>query len=113
MRGMLPAPFIYVGVAWGYLALFDPQPFFGERAALAMAVAAAVAAPVWGVVVYRTAVARNRADARLAQTLLALAHGPGVAGFVLAVGSAQPWWTLAFGAEGLALLLIVRAKVEG
>ena len=108
---MLPAPFIYVAIAWGYLALVHSEPFFGGGATAAMAAAVGVAAPAWAVVTYRVARARGRADARLAQTLLALAHGPGAAGFILAIGSTLLWPAVVLGVEALAVLLIIRAKV--
>ncbi len=111
VRGMLPAPFIYIVIAWGYLALVDAEPFFSGSAAMAMAAVVGIAAPVWAVVTYRVAQARGRADARLAQALLALAHGPGAAGFILAIGSTLLWPAVVLGAEALAVLLIVRAKV--
>ncbi len=113
VRGMLPAPFIYIAVAWGYLAIVDGEVYFSTAASAVAAVAVGVAAPVWAFVTYRVALARGRADARLAQTLLALAHGPGVAGFILAVGADQLWYTFLLGAEALAVLLIVRSKIGG
>ncbi len=111
VRGMLPAPFIYVAVAWAYLAVVDSEAYFGTAPSAVAAVAVGVAAPVWAFVTYRIALARGRTDARLAQTLLTLAHGPGIAGFVLAVGADQLWYTFILGAEALAGLLIVRSKV--
>ena len=112
VRGMLPAPFVYVVVAWAYLAIVEHDPFFGGAVAAISAVVAGAVAPLWGLVTYKIALRKKHADARLAQTLLVLAHGPGIAGFVLAVGSNQIWYTLVFGVEALAGLLIVRFKVR-
>ncbi len=113
VRGMLPAPFIYIAIAWGYLALVDAEPFFGETAVAAMAIVVGIATLLWAFIARRIALARGQADARLAQTLLALAHGPGIAGFVLAIGSTQLWCAVVFGAAALGGLLVVRAKVGG
>ncbi len=112
VRGMLPAPFVYVVVAWVYLAIADQDPFFGKAVAVIAALTVGAAAPFWGLATYKIARRRQRADARLAQTLLGLAHGPGIAGFVLAIGTNQIWYTLVFGVEALAGLLIVRSKLR-
>ncbi len=111
LRGMLPAPFIYLVVAWIYLTLATPEPFFSAGAAAVMGAVVAVATVSWGLASHRIAVARGRADARLAQALLALAHGPGAAGFILTVGSTQLWFAVVFGVLALGILLVVRAKV--
>ena len=76
VRGMLPAPFVYVVVAWIYLAIADQEPFFGKAVAGIGALTVGAAAPLWGLATYKIALRRQRADARLAQTLLGLAHGP-------------------------------------
>ena len=73
------------------------------------AVAVGVAAPAWAF--HLSGRDARGADARLAQTLLSLAHGPGIVGFVLAVGADQLWYTIILGAEALAVLLIVRSKI--
>ena len=111
VRSMLPAPLVYVAVAWAYLGLFGGERLFGPTLALTLAGIVGVATPLGALATYRTAIARGRADARLAQALLALAHGPGIGGFVLAAGTGQPWYTLVFGVEALAILLLVRSRV--
>ena len=111
LRGTYPAPIVYVVVAAIYLGMVEREPLFGTRLAIAIALAAGLAGPVWAIITYRLAVARGRADARLAQTLLALAHGPGLAGFILAVGTVQLWYTILFGVEAFVGLLVLRGKL--
>ncbi|MCY4582712.1 MAG: hypothetical protein OXE50_07945 [Chloroflexi bacterium] len=111
VRGMLPAPFVYVVVAVIYFAIVDSEPFFGARFATIVAVVTGVAVPVAALLVTANAMARERPPARLAQTLLILAHAPGLVGFVLTVGADQLWYSLALGAEGFAILLVIRARL--
>ena len=77
VRGMFPAPFVYIVTAVAYLAITDREPFFETGFATAVAIAVGAATPIWAFVVYRTAVAREQLDIRVAQTLLVLAHAPG------------------------------------
>ena len=111
VRGMLPAPFVYVAVAVIYFALVDSEPFFGTRLATIVAVVTGVAVPVVSLLVTANALASQRPPARLAQMLLMLAHAPGIVGFVLTVGADQLWYSLALGAEGFAILLLIRARL--
>ena len=110
VRGMLPAPFVYVAVAVVYFAIVDSEPFFGTRLATTVAAATGIAVPIVSLVVTANALARQRPPARLAQTLLLFAHAPGIVGFVLTVGADQLWYSLALGAEGFAILLIIRSR---
>ena len=111
VRGMLPAPFVYVAVAVVYFAIVDSEPFFGTRLATIVAVATGIAVPVVSLLVAAGAVANEWSPARLAQPILALAHVPGIVGFVLAVGAGQVWYAPALGAEALVILLIIRARL--
>ena len=111
VRGMLPAPFVYVAVAVIYFALVDSEPFFGTRLATIVAVATGIAVPIASLLVTANALASQRPPARLAQTLLLLAHAPGIVGFVLTVGADQIWYSIVLGAEGFAILLIIRARL--
>ena len=113
VRGMLPAPFVYVAVAVVYFALVDSEPFFGTRLATIVAIVTGVAIPVAALLVTANALASQRPPARLAQTLLMLAHAPGIVGFVLTVGADQLWYSLALGAEGFVILLLIRARLGG
>ena len=99
VRGMLPAPFVYVAVAVAYFAFVDSEPFFGTRFATIVAAATGIAVPIASFLVYANAVAKERPPARLAQTLLMLAHAPGLVGFVLTVGAGPLWYALALGTE--------------
>ena len=108
VRGMFPAPFVYIVTAVAYLAITDGEPFFETAFATAAAVVVGAATPIWAFVVYRTAVARQQLDVRVAQTLLVLAHAPGIAGFVLSVGSRDVWYAAALGVEALVVLVFVR-----
>ena len=110
VRGMLPAPFVYVAVAVVYFAIVDSEPFFGTRLATIVAVVTGIAVPVVSLLATANALASERPPARLAQTLLILAHAPGIVGFVLTVGADQIWYSLALGAEGFAILLVIRAR---
>ena len=111
VRGMLPAPFIYVVVAVIYFAIVDSEPFFGTRLATIVAVATGIAVPVASLLVTANAIGSEQPPARLAQTLLMLAHAPGLVGFVLTVGAGQIWYALALGAEALAILLLIRSRL--
>ena len=111
VRGMLPAPFVYVIVAVVYFAIVDSEPFFGARLATIVAVVTGVAVPVASLLVTANALVSERPPARLAQTLLMLAHAPGIVGFVLTVGADQIWYSLVLGAEGFAILLLIRARL--
>ena len=111
VRGMLPAPFVYVIVAVVYFAIVDSEPFFGTRLATIVAVVTGVAVPIASLLVTANAVATERPPARLAQRLLLLAHAPGIVGFVLTVGAGQLWYSLALGVEGFAILLVIRARL--
>ena len=111
VRGMLPAPFVYVIVAVVYLVFVESDPFFGARFAVIVTVVTGVATPVALLLVTANAIARGRPPAHLAQTLLLLAHAPGIVGFVLTVGAGQLWYALALSAEGFAILLIIRARM--
>ncbi len=111
VRGMLPAPFVYVAVAVVYFAMVDSEPFFGTRLATIVAVATGIAVPVASLLVTANALASERPPARLAQTLLLLAHAPGIVGFVLTVGADQLWYSLALGVEGFGILLVIRARL--
>ena len=111
VRGMLPAPFVYVAVAVVYFALVDSEPFFGTRLATIAAVVTGIAVPVASLLITANALASQRPPARLAQTLLILAHAPGIVGFVLTVGADQIWYSLALGAEGFIILLAIRARL--
>ena len=108
VRGMFPAPFVYIVTAVAYLVITDGEPFFETAFATAVAVAVGAATPIWAFVVYRTAVTRQQLDMRVAQTLLVLAHAPGIAGFVLSVGSRDVWYAAALGVEALVVLVFVR-----
>ena len=111
VRGMLPAPFVYVAVAVVYFAFFGNEPFFGARLATIAAIATGIAVPLVSLLVTANALTNERPPARLAQTLLLLAHAPGLVGFVLTVGADQLWYSLALGAEGFAILLVIRARL--
>ena len=111
VRGMLPAPFVYVAVAVIYFALVDSEPFFGARLATIVAVVTGVTVPAAALLVTANALATERPPARLAQTLLLLAHAPGIVGFVLTVGADNLWYSLALGAQGFVILLAVRARL--
>ena len=111
VRGMLPAPFVYIAVAVVYFALVDSEPFFGTRLATIAAAATGIAVPVASLLITANALASQRPPARLAQTLLILAHAPGIVGFVLTVGADQIWYSLALGAEGFIILLVIRARL--
>ena len=111
VRGMLPAPFVYVAVAVIYFALVDSEPFFGTRLATIVAVIAGVTVPAAALLVTANAIATERPPARLAQTLLLLAHAPGIVGFVLTVGADNLWYSLALGAQGFVILLAVRTRL--
>lgn len=111
VRGMLPAPFVYVAVAVVYFAFFGNEPFFGTRLATIAAIATGIAVPIASLLITANALASQRPPARLAQTLLVLAHAPGLVGFVLTVGADQLWYSLALGAEGFAILLVIRARL--
>ena len=111
VRGMLPAPFVYVAVAVVYFALVDSEPFFGARLATIVAVVTGVTVPAAALLVTANALATERPPARLAQTLLLLAHAPGIVGFVLTVGAGNLWYSLALGAQGFVILLAVRARL--
>ena len=111
VRGMLPAPFVYVAVAVIYFALVDSEPFFGMRLATIVAVVTGVTVPAAALLVTANAIATERPPARLAQTLLLLAHAPGIVGFVLTVGAGNLWYSLALGAQGFVILLAVRARL--
>ena len=113
VRGMLPAPFVYVVVAVVYFAFVDSEPFFGARLATIVAVATGIAVPIASLIITANALASQRPPARLAQTLLTMAHAPGLVGFVLTVGTGQIWYALALGVEALAILLIIRARLGG
>jgi hypothetical protein len=113
VRGMLPAPFVYVAVAVVYFAIVDSEPFFGTRLAAIVAAVTGIAVPVVSLLATANALASERPPARLAQTLLILAHTPGIVGFVLTVGADQLWYSLALGAEGFAILLVIRARLGG
>ena len=108
VRGMFPAPFVYIVTAVAYLVITDGEPFFETAFATAVAVVVGAATPIWAFVVYRTAVTRQQLDVRVAQTLLVLAHVPGIAGFVLSVGSRDVWYAAALGVEALVVLVFVR-----
>ncbi|MDE2838311.1 MAG: hypothetical protein OXL97_12535 [Chloroflexota bacterium] len=110
VRGMLPAPFVYVVVAVIYFAIVDSEPFFGARLAIIVAVVTGITVPIASLLVTANAMATERPPARLAQTLLLFAHTPGIVGFVLTVGADQLWYSLALGAEGFAILLVIRAR---
>ena len=110
VRGMLPAPFVYVAVALIYFAFVDSEPYFGTRVATIVAAVVGIAVPVWAFIAYANAIASEQPPARLAQTLLMLAHAPGLVGFVLTVGTGQIWYALALGTEALAILLLIRAR---
>lgn len=111
VRGMLPAPFVYVVVAVTYFTIVDSDPFFGTRLATIVAVVTGIAVPIASLLVTANAMAKERPPARLAQTLLLLAHAPGIVGFVLTVGADQLWYSLALGAEGFTILLVIRARL--
>lgn len=111
VRGMLPAPFVYAAVAVVYFAFFGNEPFFGARLATIAAVVTGIAVPIAALLITANALASQRPPARLAQTLLVLAHAPGLVGFVLTVGADQLWYTLALGAEGFVILLVIRARL--
>ena len=111
VRGMLPAPFVYVAVAVIYFALVDSEPFFGARLATIVAVVTGVTVPAAALLVTANALATERPPARLAQTLLLLAHAPGIVGFVLTVGADNLWYSLALGAQGFVILLAVRTRL--
>lgn len=111
VRGMLPAPFVYVTVALIYFAIVDSEPFFGTRLAAIAAAVVGVVVPVWAFLAYANAIASEQPPARLAQTLLMLAHAPGIVGFVLTVGTGQIWYALALGVEAFAILLLIRARL--
>ncbi len=113
VRGMLPAPFVYVAVAVIYFAIVDSEPFFGARLATIAAVATGIAVPIASLLITANALASQRPPARLAQTLLILAHAPGLVGFVLTVGADQLWYSLVLGAEGFVILLVIRARLGG
>ena len=110
VRGMLPAPFVYVAVALIYFTFVDSEPYFGTRVAIIVAAVVGTAVPVWAFIAYANAIASEQPPARLAQTLLMLAHAPGLVGFVLTVGTGQIWYALALGTEALAILLLIRAR---
>lgn len=111
VRGMLPAPFIYVVVAVVYFAIVDSEPFFGTRVAVIVAAVVGIVVPVWAFIAHASAIATDRPPARLAQTLLTLTHAPGLVGFVLTVGTGQIWYTLVLGAEAFVILLLIRARL--
>ena len=113
VRGMLPAPFVYVAVAVIYFAIVDSEPFFGTRLATIAAVATGIAVPIASLLITANALASQRPPARLAQTLLILAHAPGLVGFVLTVGADQLWYSLVLGSEGFVILLVIRARLGG
>ena len=111
VRGMLPAPFVYVVVALVYFAFVDSETYFGAQLATIVAVTIGIAVPVASLLVTANAMASDQPPARLAQTLLMLAHAPGLVGFVLTVGAGQIWYALALGIEALVILLVIRARL--
>ena len=111
VQGMIPAPFVYVAVGVVYFSLVDSEPFFGARLASIVAFATGIAVPIASLLATANAVANERPPAHLAQTLLLLAHTPGIVGFVLTVGAGQLWYTIALGAEALIILLAIRARL--
>ena len=113
VRGMLPAPFVYVAVAVVYFALVDSEPFFGARLSIIVALVTGTVVPIASLLVTANALATERPPARLAQRLLLLAHTPGIVGFILTVGADQLWYSLALGAEGFVILLVIRARLGG